>query len=101
MAQIEYKSTASVITSNIDNLTETITDLDKQIDKQAQRHDEYVTLNESHIAEINKLIDKTSESIQELKERVRTNELCIKILCVGLFLAGIGLLALTCHVLTM
>ena len=101
MAQIEYKSTASVITSNIDNLTATTTDLKNQMDKHAQLHDEYVTLNESHIAEINKLIDKTSESIQELKERIRKDELCIKILCVGLFLAGIGLLALTCHVLTM
>ena len=100
MAQLTYKSTASEITSNIDNLKATTTDLEKQIDKQAQRHDEYVTVNESHIDEINKQIDKTSESIQELKERIRKDELCIKILCVGLFLAGIGLLARTCHVLT-
>lgn len=101
MAQIEYKNTASEITSNIDNLTATTTDLENQIDKQAQRHDEYVTLNESHITEINKLIDKTSESIQELKERIRKSDVCIKILCISLFLAGMGLLALTCHVLTM
>ena len=60
MAQIEYKSIASDITSNIYNLTATTTDLENQIDKQAQRHDEYVTLNESHITELNKLLDKTS-----------------------------------------
>ena len=87
------------ITSNIDNVKETVTDLERQIYKQEQRHYEYVTLNESRIAEINQLIDETSQSIQELKERMRKRELCIKILCVGLLFAGIGLLALTCHVL--
>lgn len=87
------------ITSNIDNVKETVADLERQIHKQEQRHYEYVTLSESRIAEINKLIDETSQSIQELKERIRKCELCIKILCVGLLFAGIGLLALTCHVL--
>lgn len=101
MAQLVYTDTVSAITSNIDNLTETATNLEKQIHKQAERHDEYVTLNESHITEINKQIDKTSDSIQELKESIRKSDLCIKILCVGLLFAGIGLLALTCHILTM
>lgn len=101
MAQLEYKSTASVITSDIDNLKETTTNLEEQMHKQTQRHYEHVGLTESCIAEINKQIDKTSESIQDLEERIRKCNLCIKILCIGLFLAGIGLLALTCHILTM
>ena len=96
---IQLENTAFHITSKIDNLTETFTDLESQMHKQEQRHYEYVTLNESRIAEINQLIDKTSQSIQEIKERIRKRDLCIKILCVGLLLAGIGLLALTCHVL--
>ena len=101
MAQLQYKIIAPDVSSDIDTLTETANELENQLHKQAERHDEYVTLNESHIDEINQQIDKTSESIQELKESIRKSDLCIKILCVGLLFAGIGLLALTCHILTM
>lgn len=96
---LKYTIIAPEISSNVDKLTSTTNLLSEEIHKQEQRHYEYVNSNELHIAEIEQQLEKTSESIQELREEVRKNNICIKILCVGLLLAGISLLALIYHVL--
>lgn len=101
MAQLQYNMTASDIKSNIDILEETATDLEDQIHKQEEQHYNYIEHNEKHISDIEKQLSKIEHLLTESNKDIRRNSICIKILIGGLFCAGISVLALIYHILTM
>lgn len=93
--------TAHDICSNIENLKEDVTDFEKQLHKQEEIHYDYVDLNEAHVSEIEQQLIAVEESLKKAEECIKRNSICIKILTAGLFCAGIAILALIYHVVTM
>lgn len=93
-------TTISDIDNNIDNVKKDVTDLETRIHKQEKKHYNYVQSNNTYVSEIEQQLRTEEEFTRKLEEGITRNSICIKILCAGLLSAGIAILALIYHILT-
>ena len=97
----DYQATIRTVTSTANNLQAQLDEHKYELCKQEARHCNYIECNEKHISDIEEQLSKIEHALIESNKYIRRNSICIKVLCAGLFCAGIAIFALIYHVLTM